>query len=120
MDRAQAEEIFSTCNAVVGVLGGDLRKLCRSRGIPEKYINEFMQRESQKEVYDKFFEMHTRSGEISLSEEEIVKKLGNFGIIAKTDKNGNKWIHIPRSKYPNSVELNLCKALETKYGYKYK
>jgi hypothetical protein len=120
MTRAQAEEIFTTCTAVVKVLGGDLRELCRSRGIPDNYIDEFLQREDRREVYDRFFQVHDRSGQLNLSEKEIVEKLRNFGIPTGVDKSGNKWIKLPSNKYPNSIELHLCKTLETKYGYQYR
>ena len=120
MNRSQAEEVFSTCTAVVKVLGGDLRALCRSRGIPDEFIDEFMQREGQREVYDKFFEVHDRTGEIKLTEQDIIEKLRNFGINTGVDREGKKWIQLPSNKYPNSIELHLCKTLETKYGYRYK
>lgn len=120
MTRSEAEEIFSTCTAVVKVLGGDLRALCKSRGIPDEYIDELMREENKREVYDKFFEVHDRGGQINLGEKEIVEKLRNFGIPTGVDREGNKWIKLPGSKYPNSIELHLCKTLETKYGYKYR
>jgi len=120
MDKAQAEEIFTTCTAVVKVLGGDLRALCKSRGIPDEYIDDFMKKESKRDSYDRFFEVHDRSGQINLGEQEIVEKLRNFGIPTGVDRKGNKWIKLPGNKYPNSIELHLCKTLETKYGYRYR
>jgi hypothetical protein len=120
MTRVEAEEIYTTCSAIVEVMGGDLRKLCRSRGMPEEYIEEFIKRDSRKEDYDRFFEVHDRSGEISLSEREIVTKLGNFGYTVTVDGEGNKCIEVPKGKYPNSVELHLCRILTTKYDYRYK
>ena len=120
MTRAEAEEIFTTCTAIANVLGGDLREMCRSRGVPEEYIEEFMSGDEKKKVYDKFFEMHKRSGEIDLTEEEIIEKLKNFDIEATEDEEGKKWIQVPKGRLLNSVELNLCKTLEAQYGYKYK
>ncbi len=120
MTRIEAEEIFTTCSAIVEVMGGDLRRLCLSRGISEEYLEEFMQRNSRKEDYDRFFEVHDREGEINLTEEEIVAKLGNFGYKISVEEEGKKYIEVPESKYPNSVELHLCKVLTTKYEYSYK
>jgi hypothetical protein len=118
--RAEAEEIFTTCTAIFNVLGGDLREMCKNRGVPDEYIVEFMSGAEKKKVYDKFFEMHTKSGDIDLSEEEIVEKLKNFDIEAGEDEGGQKWIAVPKGKLLNSVELNLCKTLEVQYGYKYR
>jgi hypothetical protein len=118
--KAEAEEIFSTCTAIVDVFGGDLRKLCKNRGVPDAYIDDFMERAEKKKVYDKFFDIHTKTGDIDLNEEEIVEKLKNFGIQTGKDENKQKWIKVPKNKLLNSVELNLCKALEVKHGYKYR
>jgi len=120
MTRIEAEEIFTTCSAIVEVMGGDLRRLCLSRGIPEEYLEEFIQRNSRKEDYDRFFEVHDRGGEINLTEEEIVAKLGNFGYKISVEEEDKKYIEVPAGKYPNSVELHLCKVLTTKYDYSYR
>ncbi len=120
MTRIEAEEIFTTCSAIVEVMGGDLRRLCLGRGIPEEYLREFMQRSSKKEDYDRFFEVHDGEGEINLTEEEIVAKLGNFGYNISVGQEGKKYIEVPKGKYPNSVELHLCKVLTTKHDYSYK
>ncbi len=120
MTRIEAEEIFTTCSAIVKVMGGDLKRLCLSRGIPEEYFEEFIQRSSRKDDYDRFFEAHDSGGEINLTEGEIVQKLGNFGYTIVVETDGKKYIEVPPGKYPNSVELHLCKVLATKYDYNYK
>ena len=119
MTRAEAEEVFTTCVALVSVLGGDLKKMCRGRGMPEEYIKEFVEANSKSEVYDQFFKVHTDTGEINLSEKEIITKLQNFEIYCRVDEKGDKWIKMPAKKIPTTVELSLCKELESKYGYRY-
>jgi len=117
--RHEAEDIFSTCSAIVKVLGGDIREKCRNRGMPEELIEEFVQKDSRKDTYDDFFKVHTDSGEIKLSEREMVEKLRVFGIEAGVDPHGNKWIRMPKGKLANSIEMRLCVSLRDKYGYKY-
>ncbi len=120
MTRAEAEEKYLLCLSIVNVVGGDIVEACRQKGIPEEYIQEFIQRsQSQGKVYDEFFKEHDDSGELQLSEKETVGKLQNFGIKAGKDKNGDKWIVIGKRKEMNSVILNLCKHLQSTYGYKY-
>ena len=121
MTRSEAEEIFTTCVALSNVLGKDVQELCRSRGMPEELIQEFVARQSGDELYDQFFELHDAGGGLELNEREIVLKLRNFGIKAGVDKEGQRWIAVPGTeKNLNSVQLRLCRELTSRYGYRYR
>lgn len=119
MTKAEAEDIYLLELSLVNVMGGDVRERCRKRGVPEEYINEFIgATKEQKKVYDQFFKDHDASGKLTLNEPETVKKLQNFGIKAGRDKKGDKWIVPNKREGMNSVVINLCKHLQTEYGYK--
>jgi hypothetical protein len=120
MTRAEAEEKYLMCLSLVEVLGGDIREKCREKGIPEEFIQEFVQStEAEKNAYDKFFEEHDAAGELQISEVDAVKKLKNFGVSAGVDKKGEKWIVLDGKGPVNSVILGLCKHLQKNYSYKY-
>jgi uncharacterized protein YecA (UPF0149 family) len=120
MTRAEAEEKYLLCLSIVNVMGGDIIEACRQKGIPEEYINEFVgKQKSQGRVYDDFFKEHNDKGDLQLTEAETIAKLKNFGIKAGKDKNGDKWIVLGKRKDMNSVILNLCRHLQTSFGYKY-
>ncbi len=120
MTKAEAQDIYFLELSLVNVMGGDVRERCRKRGVPEEYIDEFMgATKVQKKVYDQFFQDHDVTGKLTLSEKDTVKKLKNFGIKAGKDKEGNKWIILGKKEGMNSVVMNLCKHLQTKYGYQY-
>ena len=119
--RIEAEEIFTTCVAIANVLRKDVRQLCRDRGMPEALIEELVRRNNaRRTVYDRFFRQHDANGDLKLSEEEIVRKLRNFGIEAVLDREGNRWIRVPKGRdQMNTVEVNLCSALISRYNYQY-
>ena len=121
MTKSEAERAFILCQSLVEVLGGDLREECEKKGIPEEYIDQFIrEKEEGDKSYEKFFDEHSAEGEIKLSEKETVLKLRNVGIKAGVDKDGNRWIVVPKEKKEmNSLEINFCKHLTTKFGYKY-
>ena len=120
MTRAESEEKYLLCLSIVNVVGGDIVEACRERGIPEEYIREFVRKtEKQSKTYEQFFREHNDKGELQLSERETVEKLKNFGIKAGKDKAGEKWIVLGKQKEMNSVMINLCKHLHTKFGYQY-
>jgi len=121
MTRSEAENAFILCQSLVEVLGGDLREECEKKGIPKEYIDQLIQEKKESDKsYNKFFKEHGIDGEIRLSEKDTVLKLKNAGIKAGRDKEGNRWIIVPKHKKEmNSLEINFCKHLATKYGYKY-
>lgn len=121
MTKSEAENAFILCQSLVEVLGGDLRNECEKKGIPENYITQFIaEKEASDKSYNKFFKEHSIDGDIQLSEKETVVKLKNAGIKAGRDKEGNRWIIVPKQKKEmNSLEINFCKHLTMKYGYKY-
>ena len=120
MNRSEAEEIYLLELSLTNVVGGDVRERCRKRGVPDHFIDEFLgATKEQKKVYDQFFQDHDTSGKLTLNETESVKRLQNFGVKAGKDKEGNKWIVLGQRKEMNSVVINLCKHLQTEYGYKY-
>ena len=120
MTRAEAQDIYFLELSLVNIVGGDVRERCRKRGVPEEFIDEFLgETKAQEKTYDQFFKNHDESGNLTITESEAVKKLNNFGIKAGKDKEGNRWILLGKRKEMNSVVINLCKHLQTEFGYKY-
>ena len=66
MTRAQAKKIYSDVKAMVYVFGGDIRKKCLERGIPEAMVDELLANDT---ALDRFFEQHDISGERKDNEE---------------------------------------------------
>jgi len=60
MTRAEAKKIYSDIKALVYVFGGDVRKKCLERGVPEAMVNELMANDS---TLNRFFESHDILGE---------------------------------------------------------
>ncbi len=119
MTKAEAEEIFIHCSSIVDVLGGDVRAMCKRKGMPEEYIDHFI-KEADNSSYDKFIKAHHLDGSLSISEPDAVKKLNHLGIKAGITKSKKKVIIVPKDRdYFTTVETNLCQHLSKKYGYSY-
>ena len=60
MTRAQAKKIYSDVKALVYVFGGDVRRKCLERGVPEAMLDELIANDS---TLNRFFESHDMLGE---------------------------------------------------------
>ena len=119
MTKAEAEEIFIHCSSIVDVLGGDVRAMCRRKGMPEGYIDHFI-KEADNSLYDKFIKAHHLDGSLSLSESDAVKKLNHLGIKAGITRSKKKVIIVPDDRDCfTTVETNLCRHLKKQFGYSY-
>lgn len=67
MTRAQAKKIYSDVKALVYVFGGDLRKKCLERGVPEVMVHELLANDT---ALNGFFDRHDILGDRKDEENE--------------------------------------------------
>ena len=60
MTREQAQKLYSDISSLVYVFGGDLRRKCLQRGIPEELVEEFIEADRR---FNRFLKAHDFSGE---------------------------------------------------------
>ena len=60
MTRAEAKKIYSDVKAMVFVFGGDIRKKCLERGIPEAMVDELLSNDT---ALNRFFDEHDILGD---------------------------------------------------------
>jgi hypothetical protein len=60
MTRGEAKKIYSDVKALVYVFGGDVRKKCLERGVPQVMVDELIANDS---ALNRFFDSHDIMGE---------------------------------------------------------
>jgi hypothetical protein len=65
--RAQAKKIYSDVKALVFVFGGDIRRKCLERGIPEVMVDELLANDT---ALNDFFDRHDLFGDRKDHKEE--------------------------------------------------